>query len=974
MAKTHKEKTRQEPKQETPKVMILYSTHEGGENPKENSNYQLSLLQSSKVDSNGKIPHLTITASVEQYQQEFHQIKDRKMTVAQDLAAVEELNEKYKTLRWVWTTVTHKSQLKSKSVYSGISLGCHTVKVEIDSAYVGGGILWLEPVFDGELPTGEAPYGCYVNAVSADASIVTVEWHEYAEDGKGKLLKADSAKKFREGVQLHIYTKDLYGQQLNVQIKKVPGGLFSMFQSDIILPLTKRKDGELMPAQKKTEPKEEEKGNTEELTKEDSGDADQRDTVFFSAPVLVQTMLRSELPKEYLEVANDIQDYKFRVQKAIVNVFLDPLWREGDHISILAVVSCRAKLPDNENKNSGKLPVGPGTSPANSPLARDGNMPVMIGSVETNAVAFHPCHYEEVGMKITPLQNPTPNNPARTVVLYKQKGTEPPTVNQFVKPNYIELVCGGKESGSKLSIDLKGVNTILCTHPKQKHTNHIIDIEALEKKEVGKKKEDTPFKKENFEPVDPKCALELEVAYPYPETPIESESAKLMYKYLLPHAEIGHTHPTIEIPITTCRNFENVAKIKLYPDIRVTLGLGISFDMIKEPEKSAAMKKAEKILEKVKKKATEKFVMFFNIPDGLKKYLSPGKEDGLVKFEARLKADYNRRSGEDLWFDSVDFMQYLKEKHEKKVKKLADFLVILDDIIHCGSENATPASPSDTFNLKKRFRKTIDRLSKVVDKDIASIKLIPPTLLAYISWQLVEGNNHKALQMGRETRAGYLFHGGFNFDPLIGFDFTLDFIALIEKIHPYVRAVITIIEAAGNLAGWEMDLSLKVKGVINLQFLDMTYNALTNELGGALVEKNAPLAETDCVVTLTFNGSVTGCTTIPIFWFFNVVSKVEVKGDAVFNANSAITVLQKLKYSSEPNKEGESGMYWEMGYHFDGLILKYGADFKVNYIPADTDDKNNEDSHKEQKTGLDSLHTKVVVEGIPYQHWMDWYL
>ena len=72
--------------------------------------------------------------------------------------------------------------------------------------------------------------------------------------------------------------------------------------------------------------------------------------------------------------------------------------------------------------------------------------------------------------------------------------------------------------------------------------------------------------------------------------------------------------------------------------------------------------------------------------------------------------------------------------------------------------------------------------------------------------------------------------------------------------------------------------------------------------------------------------------------------ELHIDGYAIINAHASATISQQLKYtdgsSFEDGLEGRSGMYLDVGWHFDGLVLKYGADVNVSVQPNDDSSKN----------------------------------
>ena len=91
--------------------------------------------------------------------------------------------------------------------------------------------------------------------------------------------------------------------------------------------------------------------------------------------------------------------------------------------------------------------------------------------------------------------------------------------------------------------------------------------------------------------------------------------------------------------------------------------------------------------------------------------------------------------------------------------------------------------------------------------------------------------------------------------------------------------------------------------------------------------------------------------------------ELHIDGYAIINAHASATISQQLKYtdgsSFEDGLEGRSGLYLDVGWHFDGLVLKYGADVNVSIMTKDSQTPKNEPFQNED---LKVLNKYIVLD------------
>jgi len=76
----------------------------------------------------------------------------------------------------------------------------------------GGGMVWLEPFIKQESPTGKIPHGCFISA-KGTAEIIDTIW----TDTNNNPI-ADTRVQFGSVLYLHVYSKGLYGQGVDVKL------------------------------------------------------------------------------------------------------------------------------------------------------------------------------------------------------------------------------------------------------------------------------------------------------------------------------------------------------------------------------------------------------------------------------------------------------------------------------------------------------------------------------------------------------------------------------------------------------------------------------------------------------------------------------------------------------------------------------------------------------------------------------------
>ncbi|WP_298538631.1 hypothetical protein [uncultured Aquimarina sp.] len=305
------------------------------------------------------------------------------------------------------------------------------LNLRVEEVYSGGGLGWIEPFKDGDTPLCKAPHGYFFNCMGS-RSIDRIEWREYQTDDNGPLVDLDEGKHYGQGVQLHIYTTGLYGQELQVYLRDV------------------RKVNADLTAD--TDFKDDSKDNIKE---------------YFGAEVDVY-----------------IDEQGNKVQKAIITINIEHRWRvlasgwfSSYGLDIVPIVRTTLDNVDHGDFTGSKyeLPVEVpirGTKIEAPEVVKSGNNPVIIEKIETNPAEFHPCRYEKI------LVSFEEDNEEKTLTLYDSK--DQGRKDELEYP----IVVGTDQKRKRFKIQLEDVNTDDCRFlgKNNEHKNHVIDITSLQKK------------------------------------------------------------------------------------------------------------------------------------------------------------------------------------------------------------------------------------------------------------------------------------------------------------------------------------------------------------------------------------------------------------------------------------------------------------------------------------------------------------
>jgi len=124
---------------------------------------------------------------------------------------IKKLSDKYKEVQWIWQ-LSPKNPLgdnmtANRTISKGFSADWR--RFHFPTFLVGGGFVYLEAFFPNDEPKKRTPYGIFVRCLGK-AFIIRTEWTDLRDNPINGAVKPGSI------VRLHIYTRGLYGQDIDV--------------------------------------------------------------------------------------------------------------------------------------------------------------------------------------------------------------------------------------------------------------------------------------------------------------------------------------------------------------------------------------------------------------------------------------------------------------------------------------------------------------------------------------------------------------------------------------------------------------------------------------------------------------------------------------------------------------------------------------------------------------------------------------
>ncbi|OOV20092.1 hypothetical protein [Flavobacterium sp. LM4] len=336
------------------------------------------------------------------------------------------LIEKYENINWCWQLVGNKLDHNTLSHNQSFSKGISQIqslgkqKVAFPALLVGGGMAWLEAFHEKEGAMGKIPNGVYVKA-KGTPKILRTEWTDFSYQPIVETIG------FMSKVILHIYTSGMYGQE--VEIKLIDRDLFtgndelnfsgqSIFVREV---------------------------NVLKVKKNDIG------------KVGVSDLLKS---KE--NTADNIQ----YTQKIEVEVLVEAIWEKegGKELKIFPIIKSIQDDIYFENFERSYLSIAKNGLILTAPNEVS-NKVAVVGAVETNESAFHPCQYTEITLEY--------EKDHKTEVLEIFKETPGVSYNSNIE---IGLILGSDPKILKVKTD-KNSNTDECRYTDDRNHGNQIHID-----------------------------------------------------------------------------------------------------------------------------------------------------------------------------------------------------------------------------------------------------------------------------------------------------------------------------------------------------------------------------------------------------------------------------------------------------------------------------------------------------------------
>jgi hypothetical protein len=882
-------------------------------------------------------------------------------------SAKTKLHEQYKDVHWAWQLVgngvttppTHNGAFQKGLVgFTSNVNGVRTHRrMDFSQLIEGGGMAWLEVFTPKDGATGKAPNGIYVQAIGTPM-VIRSEWTDFDHNTITKKVK------FGSEVLLHIYTKGMYGQE--VEIELIDKDIFSPNDTLSI-------------------------GNQKKFTRE----------------VLAYKIHPNEDKKLGVDGNLFIENHKNKeasysqqhVQKIVVEIVITSDWinSAGDNLKIFPMIKAlkSATYFKKFEESRSFLEVGHDGVLIQTPKEVV-NLPLLVGSVETNPLIFHPCRYE-------------------TLVLSKQKGS---TAELFNSKNFddrnkqtlqIDIVAGKKETYLldfvfKTDECQKGHKSkeILITN----YTNTVYKaiVDASSKASHVKKSEDGLVKTEtkstnssdlfggssSTQKVEivqnsglikiRKSQIEFDAFYNYDVN--FNLGALVAFQGLFKYFWLPQLAPdkiyTIEGRVTACA-YTQALLIKVYPDIKWSFAIGwnVTADQLSVlrpswDQKSTIAKyqiKAGRITKKFygdslnaseRKVVRDKMTDIYIAREGGK---LPEKSDGAKSKTGKLSAVVDILKETDFSLNAQIYednkLQLTEDfiKNAFNTKLWIDMYEIIKRIANAmdGKED-TPKdkgggdSKINDYLKENELNKRVQHLVDALKRSPQEVEIMYPKIAFGGGWQYeaVDGTEFPEMK----GRAGLTYDVSFEASPLIGMEIKWHILDLLCRRHPIaytvLAAVKTLLTALGDnpdgikLDFWikgQIDTSIKYKGVQLAPNNQITIKGATKISAGIdisiMIQGKLVTGKYTSVgklgvgggaeVGITLEGSIgsdhKGIWIKPAFVFDGIKLK--------FEAVATLQVKKKRKKADGTVKEDE---IFSLGDKFEGEITLFAKTFETDKL------------------------------------------
>ncbi|ADV50973.1 hypothetical protein Celal_3718 [Cellulophaga algicola DSM 14237] len=844
-------------------------------------------------------------------------------------------------VEWIAQMIWKKPTFKREHLHEGLKGS--KIYFNFPEPYDGGGLAWIEPVFPGEEPTNTAPNGYFINSKGLPRGIAKIEWREYQEDGLGKLIDS-SEKKFGEAVQLHVYTRGLYGHNIKVKLRD-----YNNYDYDL---------------------------NFEEAEKPE---------VFFK-----------EITSE-VRLFKDVTNTSAKVQKAIINIQIEPRWDyAGNYLKIGTLVTSELSKPfdsvsgDHEVYLRVRQPE-PNEEIKPSPLAKSGNKPTVIENIPTDPAEYHPCRYEKITVDCKKERWDAPFD------IYSKTDT---SVNGEI---HIPIVVGVDKNRKSLKFIIEKLKTDDCIYNKTKESHEFVAINDINIRNTIKSYNGNSEKLTNPES---KSTLTLTngiskisvgdawsiVQKSRPPIIITSDYENFELELVYDYSRGGTSYlltgfaetliPTLTsniqkyfLSFNSCAIKRNIV-IEVYPDTKSTLQLGFNYskskfnDLTNIYHKTWELKKIEAEEERAKLKPVIESAKYYNVPDEANRKDKEQEDiinvaDNNLSLVAKTKNKAKELSAKNALKNeliSCDFAMMAEFDLEGKIdlsseaEEVVDFIKTLvklkdkiEGIFNGKDSDTNKKAPKDEGKLSDRLKSLDDILSKKKKSKKAkkkySFNFIPPSIALSVSLSAKQPEDVIIPTVGTEIKAVL------DFNPLFGFEITYDIYALLYKIkHPAVLAVVATLDVLDDVLGdnFDIDIDLVITSKIDIKLQGIINTASEDNM----IQKTGTDAKVGGSIAgvLTAKTQVNGSTNILGFGQYDAYAELSGTGQIGIGIDFII-------------KADKTGIYLEPIFKFDGLIFKGTAKFGVSKAEtekADTKKKASLDKYKK---------AKQIINGTSEEDW-----
>lgn len=844
-------------------------------------------------------------------------------------AQLKALKKQFSDVRYICCTVGNGLHLNKDGYNKTYGRGFVYQKYKRKDLESGGGKIYIEAFHENEEPQLKPPYGLYLSALGKPQILKTI-W----SDCDFNPIKG--AVKFGSTVLLHIYTCNLYGQELFVELWDR-----DLLSGNDILGTTDH--------------------NMEEINPETSGE------IYYKRTCEVNVYEKKEFldPTEGivqggLENITTHESNKY-VQKAIMRVDIGYNWiaEGGNDLKVFSVIAdasiALSKVSDSRNylevNNNGKS------------YSRPSNLSVgKIGQVNTNVGLFRPCGYYIVtakeGDRESSLYNQYVGEIKKDFELVAGNALKEVTVKLDEKASTTDCMSFGLQKGDLHTGNVfsVGENILPDAPPKQKNPYAPAKTESETKRstELGKASVEMESGGDDAETpyVVSKTDKELTVGvnFNYDKTPwISNTFTTIGLPYILRYFWFSESSTTkYDIHIHSCRHPDHKFQLKVYPDVKWMLQLiftntskeitvasslakkyreGMTFvedsdekrkfelGLAAEFNNGDKMDLANEFMDTIKKTTGAlKQIMDFientilgknNSSDG--DYAEPTEDQRAAAEEARRRAEVEQRNKSQKEIDKIN------KEEEERIKKLEKRKQHLDSLkAKANDPNKTDAQrEAAKRDLKKEYARTAEE-NKGMLRRVVGIDIDWPQFNLGFGWQMAAINSPNFKDLANTT--GMELEGFIKFDPLIKVDIFLDFLALAQRSHPLVLAVIAGLDIGLALFGdgsrmvAELRLSTEiggeVEGTINTKTGENTFDKEDSEF--AKIEGSAKLSLTIGVYLQTESRST-------YIWIGKASVKLE--ANAEFKAEAAFTAKSSIGTDKE-------GFYFSPILQFDGITIE----------------------------------------------------